>query len=156
MSPPLRSAAHRSALQAALAGGVLQLVGTDHAAFNSTQKAMGSKDFRLIPNGVNGIEERMHVTWQEMVVSGREGYTGCCGVSGWGGEKQLYVDHIYTMYAAILVLMCKHMYTSTCTQAHVHKHMYTSTYTTPLHHTTKPHPHLTQCSPCSPRSHVPQ
>jgi hypothetical protein len=26
---------------------------------------------RKIPNGVNGIEERLHVVWQEMVVPGR-------------------------------------------------------------------------------------
>lgn len=32
----------------------LQLVGTDHCAFNSTQKAYGIDDFRKIPNGVNG------------------------------------------------------------------------------------------------------
>lgn len=32
----------------------LQLVGTDHCAFNSTQKAFGIDDFRKIPNGVNG------------------------------------------------------------------------------------------------------
>lgn len=25
---------------------------------------------RKIPNGVNGIEERLHVVWQEMVISG--------------------------------------------------------------------------------------
>ncbi|KAG5517343.1 hypothetical protein RHGRI_037931 [Rhododendron griersonianum] len=40
---------------------ILQLVGTDHCAFNSTQKAFGIDDFRKIPNGVNGIEERMHL-----------------------------------------------------------------------------------------------
>jgi dihydropyrimidinase len=67
MSPPIRRAEHAAQLKAALAGGVLQLVGTDHAAFNSTQKAMGKDDFRRIPNGVNGIEERLHVVWQEMV-----------------------------------------------------------------------------------------
>jgi dihydropyrimidinase len=49
---------------------VLQLVGTDHAVFNSSQKRVGAEDFRIIPNGVNGLEERMHVVWQEMVVSG--------------------------------------------------------------------------------------
>lgn len=35
-----------------------KIVGTDHAVFNSTQKAAGKEDFRAIPNGVNGIEER--------------------------------------------------------------------------------------------------
>ena len=46
----------------------------DHFTFsavcNSTQKAAGRDDFRLIPNGVNGIEERIHVLWDEMVNSG--------------------------------------------------------------------------------------
>jgi len=70
MSPPIRSAEHRPALKKALASGVLQIVATDHAVFNSTQKAVGKNDFRIIPNGVNGIEERMHVVWEEMVVSG--------------------------------------------------------------------------------------
>jgi len=49
---------------------VLQLVATDHASFNSTQKAVGRDDFRLIPNGVHGLEERMHIVWEEMVNSG--------------------------------------------------------------------------------------
>lgn len=71
MSPPIRGAEHREALRDALSRGVLQLVATDHAVFNSTQKAAGRDDFTVIPNGVNGIEERLHVTWQEMVVSGR-------------------------------------------------------------------------------------
>ncbi|KAL4420181.1 hypothetical protein ABPG77_008317 [Micractinium sp. CCAP 211/92] len=71
MSPPIRSKEHQAALQAAAAGGVLQLVGTDHAVFNSTQKRVGRHDFRIIPNGVNGLEERMHVVWQELVASGR-------------------------------------------------------------------------------------
>jgi dihydropyrimidinase len=70
MSPPIRSKQHGAALKKALAGGLLQLVATDHAVFNSSQKAVGRGDFRVIPNGVNGLEERMHVVWQEMVVSG--------------------------------------------------------------------------------------
>ena len=60
----------REALKKALVGGALDLVGTDHAVFNSTQKRAGRNDFRLIPNGVNGVEERMHVVWEEMVNSG--------------------------------------------------------------------------------------
>lgn len=70
MSPPIRSAASGAQVRQALAGGILQVLGTDHAVFNSTQKAAGRHDFRVIPNGVNGIEERLHVAWQELVVSG--------------------------------------------------------------------------------------
>jgi len=70
MSPPIRSAESSAAVKAALAGGILQVLGTDHAVFNSTQKSAGKKDFRLIPNGVNGIEERMHIAWEQMVNSG--------------------------------------------------------------------------------------
>lgn len=70
MSPPIRSAESSSAVKSALAGGILQVLGTDHAVFNSTQKSAGKKDFRLIPNGVNGIEERMHIAWEQMVNSG--------------------------------------------------------------------------------------
>ncbi|PSC75311.1 Dihydroorotase [Micractinium conductrix] len=71
MSPPIRSKEHQAALQGALAGGLLQLVGTDHAVFNSSQKAAGRHDFRIIPNGVNGLEERLHVVWTELVASGK-------------------------------------------------------------------------------------
>ncbi|KAF9665763.1 hypothetical protein SADUNF_Sadunf16G0157600 [Salix dunnii] len=71
MSPPIRASGHGKALQGALSNGVLQLVGTDHCVFNSTQKAFGIDDFRKIPNGVNGIEERMHLVWDTMVESGQ-------------------------------------------------------------------------------------
>ncbi|KAB1227520.1 Dihydropyrimidinase [Morella rubra] len=71
MSPPIRASGHDKALQAALSTGILQLVGTDHCSFNSTQKALGIDDFRKIPNGVNGIEERMHLVWDIMVESGQ-------------------------------------------------------------------------------------
>lgn len=71
MSPPIRKSGHDKALQSALSAGILQLVGTDHCVFNSTQKAMGIDDFRKIPNGVNGIEERMHLIWDTMVESGK-------------------------------------------------------------------------------------
>ncbi|XP_019155574.1 PREDICTED: dihydropyrimidinase [Ipomoea nil] len=71
MSPPIRAPGHGKALQAALSTGLLQLVGTDHCTFNSTQKTLGIDDFRKIPNGVNGIEERMHLVWDTMVESGQ-------------------------------------------------------------------------------------
>lgn len=75
MSPPIRSAGQGSAVRKALAGGILQILGTDHAVFNSTQKAAGVGDFRKIPNGVNGIEERLHIAWDELVNSGLIGPT---------------------------------------------------------------------------------
>lgn len=71
MSPPIRASGHGKMLQEALSAGILQLVGTDHCTFNSTQKALGIDDFRKIPNGVNGIEERMHLVWDTMVESGQ-------------------------------------------------------------------------------------
>lgn len=70
MSPPIRSAEHKMAIRKALVGDILQILGTDHAVFNSTQKAMGKDDFRKIPNGVNGIEERLHIAWEELVNTG--------------------------------------------------------------------------------------
>ncbi|XP_034690557.1 dihydropyrimidinase-like [Vitis riparia] len=69
MSPPIRALGHDKSLQAAFSTGNLQFVETDQCAFNSTQKAFGINDFRKIPNGVNGIEERMHLVWDTMVES---------------------------------------------------------------------------------------
>ena len=73
MSPPIRSPEHQARLKGALAGGVLGVVATDHAPFNSSQKRLGARDFRAIPNGVNGIEERLHVTWDALVAPGAPG-----------------------------------------------------------------------------------
>lgn len=73
MSPPIRDARHREALRSALAGGDLSVLATDHAVFNFSQKLAGKEDFRLIPNGVNGIEERVVVAWDALVTGGEGG-----------------------------------------------------------------------------------
>lgn len=68
MSPPLRKEHDREALWAALANGTIQVVGTDHCTFDfKGQKDMGRDDFRKIPNGLNGLQERMPIVWSNGV-----------------------------------------------------------------------------------------
>ena len=100
MSPPIRASGHDKALQAALATGVLQLVGTDHCSFNSTQKAFGIDDFRKIPNGVNGIEERMHLVWDTMVEAGQISVTDYVRITS---TECARIFNLYPRKGAILV-----------------------------------------------------
>lgn len=99
MSPPIRKAGHGKVLQAALSTGVLQLVGTDHCTFNSTQKALGFDDFRKIPNGVNGMEERMHLIWDAIVESGQMSATDYVRVTSTECAK---IFNIYPRKGAIM------------------------------------------------------
>jgi dihydropyrimidinase len=71
MSPPFRNKEHQASLWAGLQSGSLQVVATDHAAFNTEQKRAGKDNFCLIPNGSNGLEERLAVLWTEGVETGR-------------------------------------------------------------------------------------
>ena len=71
MSPPFRPKANKEALWRGLQSGDLQTTATDHCCFCADQKAMGKDDFRLIPNGTGGIEDRMHVLWTHGVNTGR-------------------------------------------------------------------------------------
>lgn len=48
----------------------LQTTGSDNATFNKDQKSMGKDDFSKIPNGVNGVEDRMSIIWEKGVESG--------------------------------------------------------------------------------------
>ena len=71
MSPPFRSKDHQDALWRGLQSGNLQTTATDHCCFCAPQKAAGKEDFRLIPNGTAGIENRMEVLWHHGVRTGR-------------------------------------------------------------------------------------
>ena len=71
MSPPFRASEHQEALWRGLQSGNLQTTATDHCCFCADQKAAGKDDFRLIPNGTGGIENRMEVLWHHGVSTGR-------------------------------------------------------------------------------------
>ncbi len=53
-----------------LSEGHLECTGTDNCTFSTHQKALGLHDFTQIPNGINGIEDRMAVIWERGVTSG--------------------------------------------------------------------------------------
>lgn len=71
MSPPFRDRKHQDSLWAGLSSGSLQVVATDHCAFTTEQKRMGVGDFRKIPNGTGGLEDRLPVLWTKGVTTGR-------------------------------------------------------------------------------------
>lgn len=71
MSPPFRDVSHQEALWRGLQGGNLHTTATDHCCFCTPQKQAGKEDFRLIPNGTPGIEDRMSVLWDQGVRTGR-------------------------------------------------------------------------------------
>jgi len=71
MSPPFRPKEHQQALWEGLQAGMLQTTGSDHCCFCTPQKAMGRDDFRQIPNGTAGVEDRMSVLWHHGVRTGR-------------------------------------------------------------------------------------
>jgi dihydropyrimidinase len=71
-SPPLRPADHQDELWRGLVKDDLQVVSTDHCPFDfHGQKEMGRGDFRKIPNGLPGVEDRLDLLHDGGVVAGR-------------------------------------------------------------------------------------
>jgi len=71
-SPPLRTADHQPELWKGLVKDDLQVVSTDHCPFDfHGQKEMGRGDFRKVPNGLPGVEDRLDLLHDGGVVGGR-------------------------------------------------------------------------------------
>jgi dihydropyrimidinase len=70
-TPPLREKRNQDPLWDALADGSLSVLSTDHCPFTMEQKALGKGDFRKIPNGGPGIENRLQILWHFGVNAGR-------------------------------------------------------------------------------------
>ncbi len=69
MSPPLRKIRHCDYLRKSLISGNIDVIATDHCPFNfETQKTRGLDNFTKIPNGIPGIETRMPLMYNEMIV----------------------------------------------------------------------------------------
>ena len=64
-TPPLRPKHHHEHLWRGLANYDLQVVSTDHCPFcMKDQKELGRGNFARIPNGMPGIQTRMHLMWE--------------------------------------------------------------------------------------------
>jgi dihydropyrimidinase len=70
-SPPLRPAEHAPELWKGLAKDDLQVVSTDHCPFDfHGQKDLGEGDFRKVPNGLPGVEDRVNLLHDGGVATG--------------------------------------------------------------------------------------
>jgi dihydropyrimidinase len=71
-TPPLREKWNQEYLWEALADASLAVVSTDHCPFRfADQKELGRGDFRKIPNGGPGVENRLQILWHFGVNAGK-------------------------------------------------------------------------------------
>lgn len=72
MAPPARRKEDCAALWRGLKEGSIDVVATDHCAFNFADKrALGKDDFSKCPGGIPGVETRLPLIFSEGVLAGR-------------------------------------------------------------------------------------
>lgn len=71
LSPPIKGARDRKALWEGLTRGDIQIIGSDHAPFNMSEKLVGREDFRKAPGGVQGTENIIPILFSEGVMKNR-------------------------------------------------------------------------------------
>jgi dihydropyrimidinase len=70
-TPPPRPKRNQPILWDAVRMNDLQVISTDHCGYTLEQKALGKDDFRQIPNGAAGMENRLHMIHHFGVREGR-------------------------------------------------------------------------------------
>ena len=70
LSPPLRKKEDTEYIKKALASNRIDVIATDHCSFTLEDKSKGKNDFKLCPNGIPGVEERIPLLFNE-VINGR-------------------------------------------------------------------------------------
>lgn len=66
--PPLRSEATVKGLRKSVHSGMTDTIGSDHCCYDSAQKSEIANDVRLMPNGLPGVETRLPVIFDQLVV----------------------------------------------------------------------------------------
>ncbi|XP_021954367.1 dihydropyrimidinase isoform X1 [Folsomia candida] len=100
VNPPLRPDPETPAhLLNLLARDDLQVVGSENCTFTHEQKKLGATDFRKIPSGVNGVEDRMSVVWQKGVQEGRMDPTRFVAVTSTNAAK---IFNVFPQKGAVL------------------------------------------------------
>ena len=71
MSPCLSpDATTKTHIMKGIGSGIINTVGSDNCTFCTQQRRMGRQRFDKIPNGVNGLEDRLSIVWTKGVKAG--------------------------------------------------------------------------------------
>ena len=67
LSPPLRTSQDQEALWKGVLDKTIDVIATDHCPFTLKQKKAGLSNYKLIPNGIPGVENRFELMFSECV-----------------------------------------------------------------------------------------